>query len=54
MSENVARASGPRRSYTPYEGSNSDNNIGRKLGVFDRTLEGSQPIFINLYCYFEI
>ena len=51
MSENVARASGPGQCNTLYEGSNSDNNIGRRLGVFDRALEGSHPI---LDCFYEI
>ena len=37
--------------YTPYEGLNLVNQICRKLGVFDRKLEGSYFIFL---CYFDI
>ena len=37
--------------YTPYEGLNLANQIWRKLGVFDRKLEGSYFIFL---CYFDI
>ena len=37
--------------YTPYEGLNLDNQISRKLGVFDRKLEGNHFIF---HCYSDI
>ena len=30
---------------TPYEGPNLANRISRKLGVFDRKLEGSHSVF---------
>ena len=39
------------RLYTPNEGLDIANLINRKLGVFDRKLDGSHSI---LYCYFDI
>ena len=39
------------KGYTPYEGLNLDNQISRKLGVFDRKLEGNHFIF---HCYSDI
>ena len=36
--------------YTPYEGPDLANQIGRKLGVSDRNLEGRRSIF---HCYFD-
>ena len=32
--------------YTPYKGSNLANQISRKLGVFDRKLDGRDFIFV--------
>ena len=37
--------------YTPHEGPTSANQNKRKLGVFDRKLEGSHSMF---YCHFDI
>ena len=37
--------------YTPYEGLNLANQIIRKLGVFDRKLEGNHSTF---HCYSDI
>ena len=42
---------GRRTPYTPYEGLNLPNQISRKLGVFDRKLEGNHSIF---HCYSNI
>ena len=36
---------------TPYEGLNLANQISRKLGVFDRKLEGNHYTF---HCYSDI
>ena len=45
------RRGGKRLGYTPYEGLNLANHISRKLGVFDRKLEGNHSIF---HCYSDI
>ena len=34
--------------YTPYEGLSLANQISRKLGIFERKLEGNHSIF---HCY---
>ena len=40
-----------QKSYTSYEGLHLPNQISRKLGVFDRKLEGNHSIF---HCYSDI
>ena len=39
-----------RYQYRPYEGLIKANQISRKLGAFDRKLEGSHSI---IHCYFD-
>ena len=39
--------------YTPYEGSNLANQVGRKLRVFDRKLEG-KPLHISFLSFINI
>ena len=35
--------------YTPYEGPNLANSKNRKLGVFDRKLEGNHSIILSIF-----